>query len=301
KVGEFLKQAWETVVQFGEDLITSIGEKFESAKIIVEEKMEGIKTAVSDKAKAAYEWAKTHFENLKISVSEKIENARDAVSRAMEAIGRFVSTFGQNAYNAAKGAFENIKTAISTKINNAKETVGRAMGSVKKFITDNASGAYQTVSTIFGNIKRSITDKINAARDAVQRAIEKIKGFFNVRLQFPHIPLPHLSVSGGFSLIPPSVPHFDISWYKQGGIFTKPTLFNTPYGMKGVGEAGAEAVLPIEKLDGIVANAMVKAGGNNGISITGNTFNVRKEEDIDEIARKLYRLIESKKRGVGLG
>lgn len=302
KVGEFLTQAWEVVVQFGEDLITSIGEKFESAKIIVEEKMEGIKTAISDKAKTAYEWAKTHFENLKISVSEKIENARDAVSRAMEAIGRFVSTFGQNAYNAAKGAFDNIKTAISTKINNAKETVGRAMGSIKRFITDNASGAYQTVSTIFGNIRRSITDKINAARDAVQRAIEKIKGFFNVRLQFPHIPIPELHVTGGFSLIPPSVPHFSIDWHKKGAIFTKPTLFATGSGLHGVGEAGAEAVLPIEKLDGIVANAMIKAGGgNNGVTITGNTFNVREEEDIEKIARKLYRLIESKKRGVGLG
>lgn len=73
--------------------------------------------------------------------------------------------------------------------------------------------------------------------------------------------------------------------------------------MKGVGEAGPEAVLPIEKLDSIVANAIIKAGGNSdgGISISGNTFYVREEDDIEKVARKLYDLIERKKRGVGLG
>ena len=73
--------------------------------------------------------------------------------------------------------------------------------------------------------------------------------------------------------------------------------------MKGVGEAGAEAVLPIEKLDSIVAKAIVKAGGNSnaGISISGNTFYVREDDDVEKIARRLYDLIERKKRGVGLG
>ena len=132
-------------------------------------------------------------------------------------------------------------------------------------------------------------------------AIERIKSFFNINLGFPHINLPHFRISGGFSLNPPSVPHFGIEWYKKGGIFTKPTIFNTPYGMKGVGEAGAEAVLPIDRLSDLMAQAMDSNQSTGGVTVTGNTFVVRKEEDIEEIARKLYRMIESKKRGVGLG
>lgn len=188
------------------------------------------------------------------------------------------------------------------KIGEFKTRVKTKFGEIKSSISNNLSGAYTNAMKSFGNLKEGAIRKVEGLRSRISGIVERIKSAFNVRLQFPHIPLPHLSVSGKFSIKPPSVPHFGISWYKQGAIFTKPTLFNTPYGMKGLGEAGAEAVLPIEKLDGIVANAMVKAGsGSNGVTITGNTFNVREEEDIEKVARKLYRLIESKKRGVGLG
>ena len=229
-------------------------------------------------------------------VSEAKAQAGEHVNEVDWETGQ-VKTKWETAWGSVKTSFENGWTSTKTFFGNMRQNILDFCNSAQK----NIDGLKNGVRRKFDDIKTSISDKINAARDAVQRAIEKIKGFFNVRLQFPHIPLPHLSVTGGFSLIPPSVPHFSIDWYKQGAIFTKPTLFNTPYGMKGLGEAGAEAVLPIEKLDGIVANAMIKAGGNNGVTITGNTFNVREEEDIEKIARKLYRLIESKKRGVGLG
>ena len=78
----------------------------------------------------------------------------------------------------------------------------------------------------------------------------------NFSWSLPKLKLPHISISGKFSINPPSVPKFSISWYKDGAIFTKPTLFNTPYGLKGVGEAGAEAVLPIEKLEDYISGAI---------------------------------------------
>ena len=93
----------------------------------------------------------------------------------------------------------------------------------------------------------------------VKNAIDKVKSYFNFKWELPKIKLPHFKISGKFSLNPPSVPHFNVEWYKLGAIFTKPTLFNTPYGLKGVGEAGAEAVLPIDKLQGYISNAIDKA------------------------------------------
>lgn len=99
-----------------------------------------------------------------------------------------------------------------------------------------------SVAATWNAIKTAITTPINAAVNIVKSAIAKIKSIINgARLSLPKIKLPHFKLSGKLSLNPPSVPHLSVSWYKQGGIFDNPSII-------GVGEAGPEAVLPIEKL-----------------------------------------------------
>lgn len=106
----------------------------------------------------------------------------------------------------------------------------------------------------FENIKNSITEKINYAKDGVKDAIDKIKGFFKFQWSLPKLKLPHISITGGFSISPPRVPKFGIKWYEKGGIFNAPSII-------GVGEGrGPEAVLPIEKLSGILAETLSRMG-----------------------------------------
>jgi hypothetical protein len=98
------------------------------------------------------------------------------------------------------------------------------------------------------NIRSAFSEKMEAAKTAVSNAIEKIKGFFNFTWSLPSIKLPHFSISGSFSLNPPSVPSFGVEWYKTGGVMTNPTVF----GVNGTrlmvgGEAGAEAILPLSE------------------------------------------------------
>lgn len=116
-------------------------------------------------------------------------------------------------------------------------------------LKDGVSTAFEAVKTVatsvWEGIKTAITSPIKTAVEFVSNAIERIKGFFSgLSLQLPHIKLPHFSLTGSLSLVPPSVPKLSIDWYKNGGIFTNPTIF----GGVGVGEAGAEAVLPLKKL-----------------------------------------------------
>lgn len=83
----------------------------------------------------------------------------------------------------------------------------------------------------------------------VKNAINKIKNYMKFKWELPKLKLPQVSIKGKFSLSPPSVPKFSIKWNADGAILNKPTLFGMAGGvLQGGGEAGKEAVLPIEKL-----------------------------------------------------
>lgn len=128
------------------------------------------------------------------------------------------------------------------------------------------------VSEKFEAIKEGIMTPINAAKDGVYNAIEAIKGFFKFEWSLPPLKLPHISMTGKFGLMPPSVPKFGIEWRKDGAIFNKPYVF----GNQGWGEAGPEAVLPIEKLGSIMADIMNRLGYNN----TTNSINTNNNKEI---------------------
>lgn len=121
---------------------------------------------------------------------------------------------------------------------------------------------------VFNAIKNAIMTPIRTAVDFVRNMINKIKGFFNFKVSLPHIKLPHFSIKPkGWKLsdlLKGSIPHLGIDWYAQGGIFNSPSVI-------GVGEAGPEAVLPIEKLQvmlGSMADDIVN-GVNMGMRLAG--------------------------------
>lgn len=166
-------------------------------------------------------------------------------------------------------------------------------------IIEKAGNLKDNVVQRFEDIKKGITDKINNARDAVGNAIDKIKGFFDFEWSLPPLKLPRISMTGKFSLSPPQVPSFGIEWRKEGAIFTKPYVF----GNQGWGEAGPEAVLPIEKLGGIMAETLDRMGitnNYNGGNIIVENMNVRNDGDIKRIANELYNLQQRNSRGRGI-
>lgn len=98
------------------------------------------------------------------------------------------------------------------------------------------------VTTTFNNIKTAIITPFQTAIDTVKRLIDKVKGWFPIKVGnlLSGLKLPHFKLSGEFSLKNKTVPHLSVDWYAQGGIFDSPTI-------AGIGEAGAEAVLPLDR------------------------------------------------------
>lgn len=121
---------------------------------------------------------------------------------------------------------------------------------------DDFKGMISNAKSRFEDLRKSIKDKIDGARDAVKSAVDRIKGFFNFKWSLPKLKLPSFSIKGKFDLNPPSVPKLSVKWNAEGAIFDKPTIFGTRLGLQGVGEAGAEAVAPIDTLKAYVRDAV---------------------------------------------
>lgn len=137
------------------------------------------------------------------------------------------------------------------------KSVGASAISYIKGKFNDFKGMVSNVRSRFDEIRKGIADKIDQAKEAVRKAIDKIKGFFKFSWSLPKLKMPTFSLKGKFSLDPPSVPKIGIKWNAEGGILTRPTLFGSVGNtLLGGGEAGSEAIAPIDILQGYVRAAV---------------------------------------------
>lgn len=241
--GVWLWQNWDMVKAKAIEIWGAIKEFFTVTLANIVSDMVTKATEMKDKFVAKIVELKTnavnHFNEMKDSMKQKIAEAvSDVVSKATEMKNNFVNTVTE-IKNSVVSKFQEIKDGITDKVRSTVSSVGEK----------------------FGEVYDKIMDPVNRAKEAVKTAIDKIKGFFDFSWSLPSLKMPKISISGEFSLKPLSVPSFGISWHKDGGIFEKATLFDTASGMHGVGEAGPEAIIPLnrETLGGIgqgIASAM---------------------------------------------
>lgn len=263
-IGVLLYKNWDTIKEYAGIVKDWVVEKWTALK-------EGVTTLVTNLVNAVT----TLWNNLKTSVTNTINNIKATVISVWNTIKNTVTNIVTGIRTTISNIWNGIRTTVSNVVNGIRTSVSSAFNSIKT-----------TATSVWNGIKTAITNPIQSAVTFISNAIARIKGFFSgLTLELPHIKLPHFSLTGSFSLMPPSIPHISVDWYKNGGIFTSPTVFSGV----GVGEAGAEAVLPLKKL----WEEMDKRY-NSGITIN---VNASPGMDVNELASVVEaRLIAMQKR-----
>ena len=243
--------------------------------------MNGIKTVIT----TVWNAIKTAVQTVVNAIKTTVQTVFNAVKTTVTTIWNAIKTGTTTAWNA-------VKTAVTTPINAAKSAVTSAINGIKSTISSVWNRVKSATSSTWNAIKTAITTPINAAKTAVGNAISAIRSKFNFSWSLPHLKLPHPSISGSFSLNPPSVPHFSISWYKNGGIMTKPTAFGAAGDtLLAGGEAGAEAILPLKQFYDRLGDMLDK---KLDAIMTGTTVYVYVTMDGEVVATKVYSKVEEK-------
>lgn len=265
-----------TASSLWEGIKGTIGSKIDAAKEKVSTATSAITSVASSAWSSVSSTASSLWDTISSTVSSKISAASSAVSSATSTITSVASSAWSSVSSTASSQWESIRSTISSKLSSAKSTVSSLMSGITSTMSSGLSSALSTVSGKFSSIYSTISSKMSAARDAVGNAISALKSKFNFSWSLPHLKLPHVSISGSFSINPPSVPHFGISWYKDGGILTRPTIFGAAgNNLLAGGEAGAEAVVPLatlwDKLETMITsvfNTASTTGGSSGEGLT---------------------------------
>lgn len=205
-----------------------------------------------------------------------LKGAWEGIRNTCQTIFNAIKTFFQTVWNGIKNIFSTavgavktvvtnawnaIKTVTSTVWNSIKSVVTGAITAIKNGISTGLTAAKNTVTNILNGIKNAFSTVWEGAKNIVSGAIEKIKGMMNFHWELPKLKLPHFSITGKFSLDPPSIPKIGVEWYRKamgdGMILDSPTIFGAAGGkLLAGGEAGPEAVVGVDSLRTMIQEAV---------------------------------------------
>lgn len=239
------------------------------------------------------------------TVHQGIADNAEPIIAEVDNIGSGVNASLQASSNEAQGIVGELNTNVSSEISSMSTDVGNSTTDMGTNMVDNLntvaseieaplSSIDSAIKSTFGKMEKTVSQTVDKVVSAVEKMVSKLLDSVNFTWNLPHLAIPHLSVSGRFNTNPPSVPRYSIAWYARGGVFDVPTLFSYGNGaLGGLGEHGAEAVVPLENntewLDKIAERLAAGMGGSNApvvLQVDGKTFAEISVDSINALTRQ---------------
>ncbi|PGZ56847.1 phage tail tape measure protein, partial [Bacillus cereus] len=273
-----IQEAYDWVSTEIGEMVTWLGTQWEIAKAMAQIAWGLFKQYIIQPVLDTWNLVKEKFSDLVSWLNSQWETVKSYTSAAWGLFKQYIIKPVQDTWNLVKEKFSDLSNwmlGIWAKIKGYTleawkmvytyivEPVISAYNSAKEKFND----MYNTAREKFDSVKNAAQEKFEAAKhfiidpikdavDSIEKFIGKIKGFFSdLKLKIPKPempPLPHFSLQTstknvlGKDITFPS--GLNIDWRAKGGIFTKPTIFGMNGGnLQGAGEAGKEAVLPLNK------------------------------------------------------
>lgn len=213
------------------------------------------------------------------------------IKGVMNSIKSFIVGVWKAVTESLKGSFSGIANLAKSTFNGMKNTITSIFNSIKS-----------TASSVWNKVRDSMTNPIKSAKDKIVGIIRDITGAFaRMKISIPKFKLPSISVgSKSFLDGKVKIPTFKVNWNAKGNIFNGASILG---GGQGVGEAGAEAVMPIQHkrymrpFSNAVASHLAKVNSGADSSTGGNKYEVifnqpvviREDADIQRIVDEMER------------
>lgn len=242
--------------------------KYDVLNALTGGKLEEIHNMASAKFEALKNTASEKLEGIVSVATEKLDNMKSVYEENGGGIKGIASVMYTELNSMTDGKLGSMLQMTQSKLDNIKSKYEENGGGIKGIVSAGFQAIHEISTMKFDAINTLTGGKLQAMKDAWSlkmeeihekffSGIEKIKSLFNFEWKFPDLKMPHFSISGSFSLNPPSVPSIGVQWYAKGAVLNAPTLFGINGNqLMGGGEAGAEAVLPISVLEEYISNSM---------------------------------------------
>lgn len=226
-------------------------------------------------------------ENLGELLGRFFDWAGDLVAQGIGAMVTFISGIGTKIKNGVSNFWTNTKNNFTNGINAIKNFVTNGLNAIKNFFTNTFDSVRTNVETRLNTIKNTFHNIFETVKNTVKNALDKIRSFFDFNWELPHLDMPHFSISGSFSLDPPSVPRLSVSWYakamEEPMMLNGATIFGAANGkLLGGGEVGSEIVIGTDKLLGMMREAV----GGEQTPIVINVYGAE-GQDVETLANEI--------------